>query len=111
MGRGADKKPGTAVPVTAVSRYTCNSEERVGWDTRWAVSQRGNVDDRDLGISAFKSYSYHPLVLSHVESYRKDSGGVFKVGCNAVDIKHELTTSFLRLPHINTYLIQYGEAR
>jgi hypothetical protein len=75
------------------------------------VSQRGNVNDRDLGISAFKSYSYHPLVLDHVESYRKDSGGGLKVGQDPIDIKHELTNSLLQFPPINTNLIQYGEAR
>lgn len=71
------------------------------------------MNDRDLGISAFKSYSYHPerMEPDHEQSYRRDSGGGFKVGQTSVDIKHELTVSFFRLPPINTYLIQYGEAR
>ena len=73
------------------------------------VSQSGNVDDRDLGISAFKGHSYHPerMLLDHEPSYRRDSGGGFKVGQNPVDIKHELTKRYFRLP----LLIQHGEAR
>ena len=63
-----------------------------GVKLRWAVSQSGNVDDRGLGIGAFKSDSYHSerMFFDHVESYRRDSGGRWKVGQNSVHIKTEL---------------------
>ena len=97
MGSGVGGTLGRGVPVTAVFRNTSNTKRESGVGYRWAVSQRGNVNDRDLGISAFKSYSYHRerMEPDHEQSYRRDSGGGFKVGQTPADIKHELTDRYL----------------
>ena len=106
-GRGAEK----SCPCYCRLPVYLSNKREWGVGYRWTVSQRGNVDDRDLGISAFDIHSYHPkrMVLDHVKYYRKDSGGGFRVGQNPVDIKYELTNRYFRLP--STLLIQYGEAR
>jgi hypothetical protein len=59
-GSGSDGRLDKDIPVAAGFRYTSDRAKEWGVKSRWAVSQRGNVNDRDLGISAFGSDSYLP---------------------------------------------------